>query len=265
MKFSLRIIYIISLLTLISTLSGCGGGGNGGSSGGQETESAAPSATAANNGYSLTQDTYGMQDATYLAATNNNGLFVIRAAIAGSMTDPNFRTIFRIDIMQPQNITAGSSIELGGVSSPVEIIFFNGQRSTLLNTVSGTITFTSYGTSSQSVVSGHFSAVVEDQSYSAPRPTYHIDGDFSFVVNTYGPRLPTPPPVPVAANGYYDLKCGSCHSLGNHDTTSVNGAPDLAGKGGELPGHFTGYEPGHVVVPLAEEELYDLKVLLNAS
>jgi hypothetical protein len=148
----------------------------------------------------------------------------------------------------------------------VEICFSNGHGSTLLNTVSGTITFTSYGENSGERVAGSFTAVVEDHnSADLPRPAYSVKGNFSFVVNSSGALTPAPVPVPVAAAGYYDAKCAPCHSLGNHDLTFAGGAPDLALMGGEVPGYFAAGEPGHKGITLTAQEIHDLKILLNAN
>lgn len=263
MKNSISIIMILCATTALSILGGCGSGG-GGSQGTVTTTPSNP--TVANNTYSLSEDAYGLQKATFMSATNNNGAFVMRAAIADNMTDPDFRTVFRIDIVQPQLINGPGTYAIGSSGSPVEILFFNGHQSTLLNTASGTITFTSYGVNPGAVVSGSFEAVVEDQnSDHDPIPTYPVKGSFNFVVNTSGSLVPTPIPVPVAAAGYYNGKCASCHSLGSLDPMSAGGAPDLALEGGEIPDHFTAGQPGHKAITLTAEEINDLKILLNAN
>src|SRR5208337_3044528 len=102
----------------------------------------------------------------------------------------------------------------------VGILFFNGHRSTLLNTISGTIRFTSYGAKTGNVVAGSFAVVVQDQN-SISRPTYPVKGNFRFVVNTSGVLMPTPTPVPAAASGEYNAKCAYCHALGSFDRSSA--------------------------------------------
>jgi hypothetical protein len=190
----------------------------------------------------------------------------MRAAIAGSMVDPNFSTVFRIDIVQSEQIVGPGSYTLGVSGSPVEILFFNGHRSSLLNTVSGSITFTSYGVKSGDVVAGNFETVVEDQNPDAvPRPTYAFKGSFHFVVNTHGALVPTLSPVPAGATGNYNEKCASCHALGSLDYSSAGGAPDLALEGGRVPGKFTADVPGHNGITLNAEAIQGLKVLLNAK
>ncbi|HTY20427.1 MAG TPA: hypothetical protein VMC44_02205, partial [Geobacteraceae bacterium] len=244
MKFSSSVIILISAINAIMLLGGCGGGDGGGvGSAGKENQSyeaLTSSESTAFNSYSLSADNYGLQNATFLSATNSNGLFVMRAAIAKSMADPDFRTVFRIDVLKPQLINGHSPYAIGGADSPVEVLFFNGHKSTLLNTVSGSIYFSSFGVKSGDVVAGNFNAVVEDDNFDIPRPTYSIRVNFSFVVNSSAAVVPTQNPVPPEATAYYDAKCGSCHSLGSHDTANSDGAPDLAQKGCEIYSNLTG-------------------------
>jgi hypothetical protein len=263
MKYFNRFIMMLCTITALTALSGCGGGADQG----QNTrEMSTATQSTATNTYLLTEDSYGLQNATFMSATNSNGLFVMRAAIADSMTDPDFTTVFRIDIVQPAQIAGPGSYSVGVAGSPVEILFFNGHRSTLLNTVSGIVTFTSYGVHSGDVVAGSFHVAVEDQnSGNVPKPTYSIKGSFRFFINTYGALVPTLSPVPSEAMGNYNIKCASCHALGSIDPGSAGGAPDLALKGGELPARFTAGELGHKEITLTAEELQNLKVLLNAS
>lgn len=263
-------------MTANITLSGCGGGGSGETQNSGVTApsvitSTSPPPTPGNagNSYSLTEDTYGFQNATFMSATDSNGSFVLRAALASSMTDPNFADVFRIDIQQPAMINENVTYVLGGTDTnspqfPGDILFFNGQKSTLLNTTSVNITFTSYGTNSGDVVAGSFAVQFEDQN-SAVRPVYSVNGDFRFVLNTSGVLVPTPSPVPATASGEYDTNCASCHSLGNYDTSSAGGAPDLSLKGGEIPGIFTAGSPSHNNITLSATEIHDLMILLNAN
>jgi hypothetical protein len=273
MKNIVRIIMICCALTTHFALSGCGSGGSGGAQNAgvsfpPASLSSSP-AVSAENSYSLTEDTYGLQNATFMSANGSNGSFVLRAAIANNMTDPNFTTVFRIDIQQPSSISGNRTYSIGGNNAsgplfPGDILFFNGHKSSLLNTISGTVTFTSYGTNSGDVVSGSFAVLVEDQN-SATRPVYSVKGNFTFVLNTYGVLVPTPSPVPAAASGEYNTKCASCHALGGYDPSSTGGAPDLALKGGEIAGKFTAGVAGHNNITLSASEISDLKVLLNAN
>jgi hypothetical protein len=284
MKNSIRIIMILCVLATHLALNGCGGGVSGETDNAVVTETsdsamvmetsdsamvtessdsavAKSSSVSAGNSYSLTEDTYGLQNATFMSASNSNGLFVLRAAIASKMTDPNFTTVFRIDILKPKLISGPGSYAVGGLKPKVGILFFNGHRSTLLNTTKGTIKFTSYSAKSGKVVAGSFAVVVQDQN-SISRPTYSVKGKFRFVVNTSGVLMPTPSPVPAAASGEYNTNCAYCHALGSVDRSSAGGAPDLALKGGEIAGKFAA---GHNNITLSTSEISGLKVLLNAN
>ena len=263
MKPAYTIITILCVTAVLFTLGGCGSGG-GGSQGSAVTAPSTP--TSADNSYSLSEDTYGLQNATFMSATNNSDTFVMRAAIAQSMTDPDFRTIFRIDIVKPELINGPGRYAVTGTDAPVNILFSNGHTSSWLKTVSGSITFTSYGVNSGEKLVGNFVAVVEDQNpENVQWPTYSVRGNFSFSVNSSGILDSAPLPVPLAASSYYDAKCSSCHSLGNHDPICAGGAPDLALTGGEIPELFTADAPGHKGITLTAQEIHDLKILLNAN
>ena len=260
MKNTIRTILIGSALITSFALSGCGGGG--GSGGVQNSGVTFPPASLSNlpvansgNSYSLIEDTYGLQNATFMSATGGNGSLVLRAAIAKSMTDPNFTSVFRIDISQP---CGNSTYYLGGNGPqfPGHIDFYNGHQSSLLNTISGSITFTSFGANSGDVVAGRFAVLVEDQN-SATRPVYSVKGEFNFVLNTYGLLVPTPSPVPVAASGIFNTNCVSCHTLGSFGLT------ELALKGGEINDKFADL-PQHKDITLTGDEMKDLKILLNS-
>jgi len=261
MKNTIRAILIGSALITNFALSGCGGGG--GSGGAQNSGVTFPPASLSNlpvansgNSYSLVEDTYGLQNATFMSATGGNGSLVLRAAIAKSMTDPNFTSVFRIDISQP---CGNGTYYLGGNGPqfPGHVDFYNGHNSSLLNTISGSITFTSFGADSGDVVSGSFAVQVEDQN-SATRPVYSITGEFYFVLNTYGVLVPTPSPVPAAAGGIFNTNCASCHTLGSYGPT------ELALKGGEINDKFADL-PEHTNITLSEDEMKGLKILLNAN
>ena len=262
----------------LSIISGCGGGGGGSSASppAAATTTTLPSGTAGQsaaataNSYRLTGDTYGLQNATFLTATEIGARTVLRTAIATSPTDPNFATVFRIDLDQPGGIGAAGTYSLGGVAGalspfPGTIYFFNGHKSTLLKTVGGTISFSSYGTAAGSTVSGSFQAVIEDgNSPLATKPTYTVSADFTFLLGTSSAVTPGVAPVPAAGVAAYDASCAGCHALGNYDTAAA-GAPDLALKGGELNTLFTANTPGHNNITLSAPDLYALKILLNAN
>lgn len=269
MRNSFRIFMVLCAICVHVVLSSCGGSGSGPVA--QNSGAISPPPTeSARNSYALTEDTYGLQNATFMSATRNDACIVLRAAIATSMTDPNFTTVFRIDIPQPTQVSGPVSYAIGGDRAtipkfPGEFLVFNGHNSSLLNTASGTITFTTYGKNSGEVLAGNFAITVEDQNSAIlPRPAYAIKGNFSFVLNTFGALIPAASPVPASAAGYYDAKCASCHALGSFDPTTT-GAPDLALKGGEVTARFTAAQPGHEDITLSASEIRDLMIFLNAQ
>lgn len=270
MRNSIRIFMVLCAICAHVALSGCGGGG-GSEPVAQNTGTISPPpAKSARNSYALTEDSYGLQNATFMSATRSDASIVLRAAIASSMTDPNFTTVFRIDILQPTQVSGPGSYAIGGDGAampkfPGEILVFNGHKSSLLNTASGTVTFSSYGKNSGEVIAGNFAITVEDRNSSTlPRPAYAIKVNFSFVLDTFGVLIPVISPVPAAAAGYYDAKCASCHALGSYDPTAT-GAPDLALKGGEMTARFIADQPGHDAITLSATEIRDLMIFLNAQ
>jgi hypothetical protein len=218
----------------------------------------------------MTSDNYGMENATYLAASKSSLGIVLRAAIASSMTDQNFETVTRIDIPPSASISTGSVYSLvattaTGQAFPGNVYFLNDHPSTLLKTVDGTISFAAYGSNSGDRISGTYSAVIEDgNDPSTPKPRYTVTANFDFLVDSFGPVLPTPPSVAIAALATYDANCAACHSLGSHDTTAT-GASDLALKGGRMNGIFTPGTPSHQGISLAASDINALKVLLNVN
>ena len=269
MRNNFQIFMVLCAICAHVVLGGCGGGGSQPVAQNTWADSLSP-AVSARNSYALTEDTYGLQNATFMSATRSDASIVLRAAIATSMTDPNFTTVFRIDIPQPTQVSGPGSYAIGGDGAtipkfPGEILIFNGHKSSLLNTASGTVTFTSCGKNSGEVIAGNFAITVEDRnSTTLPRPVYAIKGNFSFVLDSFGALIPANSPVPAAAAGYYDAKCASCHALGSYDTTAA-GAPDLALKGGEMTARFTADKPGHNAITLSASEIRDLMIFLNAQ
>jgi hypothetical protein len=268
-----RYIYLAVVIAMTLQFAGCGGGGGGGGGGGQGstggTTTASP-VTTVKSSYRITEDTYGMQSATYLSAARIQNAIVLRTAIAASLTDQDFRTVYRIDVERPDQITMGTNFNLGndatGLSPfPGNVYFFNGHQSTLLRTVSGSIVFTSFGVQSGDMINGSFTAQVEDgNSRTIPKATYTIKSDFSFVVDTNGAIMPATSPIPVTAFTSYDSNCASCHALGSHDQ-SFNGAGDISLRGGDLTRLYAPGLPGHKGVTLSADGIRDLKILLNAN
>jgi hypothetical protein len=192
MKNIIRIIMICCVLTTQFALSGCGSGGSGGAQNAGVSYSSASlsnlQTVSAANSYSLTSN-FVFPKATFMMATNSGGVFALRVAVAEKMTVDNPADIFRINILPPYQISINSPYSLGGndmnnPQAPVEILFNNCQKSSLLNTVSGSITFTSYSEKSGNLVAGNFDVVIEEGNSG---PSYPVQGSFNFVVNSSGP------------------------------------------------------------------------------
>jgi hypothetical protein len=251
------------LLTLV--FSGCGGGGSAPSA---VNGVVAPSTTPpAANSFTITSDSYGMVSPNYLAASTSTLGVVLRSALATSMTDPDFKTVSRIDI--PAGFTPSGTYALGGnpqglPAFPGTVYFFNGHPYTLLSTVGGTITFSAFGANSGDRITGSFNATVSDGADSStPRPTYSIAESFDFAAQSAGAVLPAPVAASAAAASY-DANCASCHALGNYDSTSA-GASNLALKGGRMNGLFTPDTVSHQGLRLDAGQISALKVFLNAN
>lgn len=252
-------------LSFAVAIAGCGGGGG---SAPAALDRAAPAEGASS--FTITSDSYGVQNPTYLAATRGAAGLILRAAIASAMTDPQFKTVARVDIGNPDAVAAGTVYSLGGAENtrpafPGTLYLFNGHPSTLLQTTGGTIAFTSYGTAPGDQVSGSFHALILDGNDDAtPKRSYTVAASFSFKSGDCGPILPPPVPVPPEAPYLYSSRCAACHTLGNVNA-GAGTAPELALKGGELDSRFSIGSPGHQGVTLGAKELSALKVLLNAN
>jgi hypothetical protein len=252
---------------------GCGSGG-GSPSAGPDSAATASTATVhsdpSGNSFRITNDGYGMENPTFLSATRSGNGLILRAAVASSMSDPDYKTVSRIDIPESSALPGRGSYLLGAGSTgapsfPGTLYFFNGHQSTLLQTTGGTITFDSYGANPGDTISGSFRAVVIDGSDSAvPRPSYLVSGTFAFVSGSSGPILPAPAPLPVTAPSLYLENCASCHSLGAFDSSPGSG-PDLSLKGGRVGPQFPGGSVAHQGIQLTAVDILGLKILLNVN
>ena len=259
-----------ALLSLTLVFAGCGGGGGSAPAAVNGVAASLPAVQSAASSFTVTSDSYGLQGATYLASSNSSLGIVLRAAVASSMTDQNFKTVSRIDIQPGAAISTAAVYSLGSATAanpafPGAIYFLNGHPSTLLKTVDGTIRFTSFGGTSGDRISGSFSAVIEDGNDSAtPKARYTVAANFDFATDSFGPTSPAGAPDLVAAAAGYDASCASCHALGSHDTAAA-GAGDLALKGGKLNALFGAGQTGHQGIRLAAGEIVALQVLLNSN
>jgi hypothetical protein len=254
----------VSLLILTLILSACGGGGSGSGPTAVGTDSSGSSTARPEASFTITGDDYGVENSTYLSATPSGSSLVLRAAVASSMTDPNYRTVSRIDIDAPAAVSAGASYSLGsatpGTRFPGTFYLFNGHQSTLLQTVGGNISFSAFGTNPGDTISGSFSARILDGADSA-NPVYTVSGSFNFKSGGYGALLPAPTPVPAGASSIFARSCASCHALGNLAPLQGSG-PDLALKGGKLDAVLNA---GHKGITMAGADLSALKILLNVN
>jgi hypothetical protein len=264
-KTSAALTVRISSLILTLLIAGCGGGGSASAPTGVSTgttSSAPPARPEAS--FVISSDDYGVENATYLSATSSGSSMVLRAAVAASMTDPEYKTVSRIDIESPAAVSTGVSYSLGGATPgtrfPGSFYLFNGHQSTLLQTAGGSIIFSSFGANPGDAISGSFTAKILDGGDSS-NPVYTVSANFSFKAGGYGAILPAPAPVPATALSLFTASCAPCHALGN--TVPVRGSgPDLALKGGKLSAVMNA---GHKGVTLAGAEISALKILLNVN
>jgi hypothetical protein len=182
-----RFLSALCIAVTCFAVNGCGSGGTGDGSVQATSDTPAP-AMAAKNSFVLTQDTLRLKSANFMAATNENGVFTLRTAIAYSMNDPDFVDVIRIDLLKPEQIYAPRTYMVGengnSTISPCDIIVFNGEKSTLLNTVGGTVSFSSFGMNTGDLVAGNFAVQVEDDGSALDvKPVHTISGTFSFVLN----------------------------------------------------------------------------------
>lgn len=260
----------ICTTVVIMALAGCGGGGGSLPTGSSATSSPTSNPASSANSVTVTEDSYGLQNPTYLTSDQGSGTFIMRAAIASADTDPNFRTVFRIDVFSPAVIARNGIYRIGSAGSglpgfPGEIQFFNGHQSSLLRTVEGTVTFTDFGMHSGDLIAGNFVVTIADgYSAIAPQPLYSVKANFSFTLNASGPAVPTQSPVPAGSLACYTAKCSSCHALGTLDPVAES-APGLPFTGGSIEGRFTPDVTGHQGITLTASEIRGLKVLLNAQ
>jgi hypothetical protein len=192
MKSLIRIVIVLCAITAQFALSGCGSGGSGGSqNAGVTTTNAISTPDSSETSYSLADD-FGFMPADLMAtenSRNNAGGFVLRVSNTKEKTSDNSGDIFRIDFQNPSLISVnGGTYSIGNNNEyppfPGEISFFNCSNSGYLKTTSGTISFSSYGPNSGDLVVGSFDVQVENNDPNAPKKTYSIQGNFSFVVNS---------------------------------------------------------------------------------
>jgi hypothetical protein len=182
----------IAILALTLIVAGCGGGGGGNSPAANGVVTTPAQALATANSFTVATDSYGMQSATFLSSTKSSLGIVMLAAIATSMTDPNFKTVSRIDIAPNAAINTSSVYSLGAATAnspafPGMLYFLNGQTSSLLKTVDGTISFTAFGSNSGDRISGSYRAIIEDGNDTAtPKARYTVAASFDYTTDSFG-------------------------------------------------------------------------------
>ncbi len=165
MKNIIRAILLCGALSALFILGGCGSGGWGGVSGVTVSSPAPAPAPAPVNTYSLSRDDLMLQIANDLTTENNAGGFILRAAESSNADGViNAGDVFRIDVLKQDQIETGIANNVATANPLCTISFFDGERSSMLTTTSGTITFTKYGTKNNEEVSGTFDVTVDDGS-----------------------------------------------------------------------------------------------------
>ena len=198
-EIALRHSFSAAAVSLALFIAGCGGGGGASAPAAVSVVSApAVQGEAAANSFNITNDSYGMTSPTFLEASKTPQGITLESALASRMTDPNYKTVSRIDI-PTGSVSAAGTYSLGAATpaNPAfagAIYFFNGHPSTQLSTVGGTITFSTLGSNPGDRVSGSFNATVQDGADS-----YTIAGSFDLSIGSSNLVLPAPPPAPLAA------------------------------------------------------------------
>ena len=148
----------ITLALLVFILVGCGGGSAG---------NATDPAPAENQHayYSLSSDTYGIINPTWIEASDDAIGLVLRAEEISSSQEMWFDTnVFRIDCRD--GVTPGT-YDLGEPESVCNLTIFNCQSSSNIKTIAGSLTVTDAG----EWFSGSIEAVIED--YDVDEETLH--------------------------------------------------------------------------------------------
>ncbi|HUN54894.1 MAG TPA: hypothetical protein VMU29_07045 [Smithella sp.] len=213
-KRGVRLQTMLVTAALVALLAACGGGGGADPAPADTSNATTTTQTAANvddtqitvsaiaydNQITLTEDDYGLKAPTFYYSTNNASFWSIQANIAANVDDVNSVSVIRIDIPVSEStplpdITGQNySIEANGAYQefPGTFMVFNGQISTNLKVISGTISFTSNSTI-DGIVEGTFNVImVDDGSTEVPLPQYRLVGTFNFEMGTYGPPNTAP-------------------------------------------------------------------------
>jgi len=148
----------ITYTLIVFVLAGCGGGGS---------ESVPESDPTVNQQayYALSSDTYGIKSPTWIEASEDAIGLVLRAEEISSSQEMWFDTnVFRIDC--PDGVAPGN-YDLGEPDSVCNLTIFNGQSSSNIKTVAGSLTITE----TREWFSGSIEAIIAD--YDLPEEKLH--------------------------------------------------------------------------------------------
>lgn len=263
-------IHAALMAIILLFVTACGGGGGSSAS---NTGTIVNAGSTVSNQLTVTHDEYGLLAPNFYYSTDNAAFWSIQADVAKDVYDDNFKCVIRVDIPKtidgamPAIIGKTFSIEDGSQYEkfPGEFLVFNGHKSVYKRVEQGTISFSTASTASGSVTGTYDVIVTDYDSMLVPRPKYRLAGEFSFIMDTYGPADPMPAETyPALGQETYGQHCASCHSLGDYDTTAES-APDLSMRGGELPTTYDAVAPSHQSIPLTEQAMEALRIFLNAS
>ncbi|PLX98798.1 MAG: hypothetical protein C0623_11125 [Desulfuromonas sp.] len=234
------------LLAVIFALVGCGGGGGGDVGTNSNKVITTPDPTEVTELQYLT-DTYGLQQPDYISVNENSLGLVLRAELIAAEDDEMWfdTNILRIDC--PADIEPGS-YDLGTDESICRLTIFNGFASTSLMTVGGTLEIVENG----EWFSGSFEALHVDASF-ADEPMNWLSASFSAPVGTGEPVAESGPPVPTGAQTLFTDHCSSCHELAS------------LSRMGPCVSELLEVDPEHIPISLVPDEVYALKVLMNAT
>ena len=149
-------LILFSLLSVL-LLAGCGSGSGSPDSVAQSDVTNSYSLSMPRTvALSIASDTYGLQEPTWLGATDDAIGLVLRAELISGEEEMWFGTnVFRVDC--PAGVTPGT-YDLGETDSPCSLTIANGQWSSNVRTIAGSLTIDAVG----DWFSGSLEAVIAD-------------------------------------------------------------------------------------------------------
>lgn len=197
-KHGLRLQHMLMAVVLSALLTACGGpAGNVDNNSGAEDVVQYEEVAQANY-FTVQSDDYNIQTPNFFYSTDNESFWSMQANIATDIYDPELQNIIRIDIQKENNSmpSIGKTFSIEESSQyekfPGTFLVFNGQESTRKKVEQGIISFTSDSNES-GYINGAFDVIMTDyDSTTVPTPQFHIKGEFSVKMGTYGPITPFP-------------------------------------------------------------------------